>query len=117
MKNAVLALCLSLAAASLPAGAGDQDFVLVNDTGVEIHALYTSPHNAEDWEEDVLGRDTLADGEQVEISFNPKEKAALWDLRIEDDEGNAIEWEKLNLLEISTVTLHYEKGKAWVDVE
>lgn len=100
-----------------PAIAGDQDFTLVNQTGVEIHRLYTSPHSSDDWEEDVLGDDTLANGESVDITFRPKEKAAKWDLRVEDEDGNAITWENLNLLDISTVTLHYKKGKAWADVE
>ncbi|MCP5420928.1 MAG: argininosuccinate lyase [Gammaproteobacteria bacterium] len=97
--------------------AGDQDFTLINDTGVEIHRVYTSPHSTDEWEEDVLGDETLGDGESLDISFSPKEKAALWDLRVEDEDGNSIVWENLNLLEISEVTLHYKKGKAWADLE
>jgi hypothetical protein len=90
---------------------------VVNKTGVEIHALHVSPHNSDDWEEDVLGKDTLADGESLEIKFNRDEKAAMWDLRVEDKSGNHIEWENLNLLEISKVTLHYKDGKATAEVE
>jgi hypothetical protein len=94
-----------------------QDFTLVNQTGVEIHALYVSPHNVDDWEEDILGRDTLADKERLDITFKRGEKAALWDLRVEDQKGNSIEWENLNLLEISKVTLHYKDGKATAETE
>ena len=100
-----------------PGLAGDQDFTLVNETGVEIHRLYAAPHSSDNWEEDVLGEDTLPPGESVEITFSPKEDAKFWALRVEDEDGNSIEWGKLNLLEISTVTLHYEKGKAWADLE
>src|SRR2546423_4106545 len=89
-----------------------QDFTLVNETGVEIHKVYISPHDSDDWEEDILGRDTLPSGESVDIKFHRSEKAAKWDLRVEDSKGNAIEWENLNLLEISKVTLHYKDGKA-----
>ena len=96
---------------------GAQDFTLVNKTGVVINKLFVSPHNADDWEEDVLGRDTLGDGESIEIKFNRSEKAAMWDLRVEDTKGNAIEWENLNLLEISKITLHYENGKATAETE
>ena len=96
---------------------GKQDFTLHNSTGVEIHRLYISPHSANDWEEDILGRDTLPAGESVKITFSRTEKAKLWDLRIEDKEGNSIEWENLNLLEISEVTLHYKDGKAWADLK
>jgi hypothetical protein len=96
---------------------GKQDFTLVNATGVEIHALYVSPHNSDDWEEDILGRDTLPDSERVDITFKRDEKAALWDLRVEDKQGNSIEWENLNLLEISKVTLNYKDGKATAQTE
>ena len=91
---------------------GKQDFTLVNETGVEIHKVFISPHDSNDWEENILGRDTLPNGESVDIKFHRNEKAAQWDLRVEDSKGNAIEWENLNLLEISKVTLHYKDGKA-----
>jgi hypothetical protein len=96
---------------------GKQDFTLVNQTGVEIHKVYISPHDSNDWEEDILGRDTLPSGESVDIKFHRNEKAAKWDLRVEDSQGHAIEWENLNLLEISKVTLHYKDGKATAETE
>jgi hypothetical protein len=96
---------------------GKQDFTLHNQTGVEIHALYVSPHDQDDWGPDILGRDTLPSGESVDITFSPKEKAANWDLKIEDQDGNSIEWESLNLLEISEVTLHYQNGKGTAEVK
>ena len=98
---------------------GDQDFSVVNKTGVEINALYVSPGDKSDWGEDILGQDTLADGGTCNITFSPKEKSELWDLRIEDGDGNSIEWTGLNLMEISKVTLHYnaEKGEATADIK
>ena len=96
---------------------GKQDFTLVNQTGVEIHKVFISPHDSNDWEEDILGRDTLPNGESVDIKFHRNEKAANWDLRVEDSQGHALEWENLNLLEISEVTLHYKNGKAWADLK
>ena len=110
----VIALCFAAAAF---ARSGKQDFVLHNQTGVEIHELYVSPHSSDDWEEDVLGQDTLPDGESVEIHFSRRAKPKLWDLKVVDKEGNSITWENLNLLEISEVTLHYKNGKAWADLK
>ena len=102
---------------SSAAEAGAQDFTLVNETGVEIDKVYISPHDGDDWEEDILGKDTLPTGQSVDIKFNRDETAAQWDLRVEDKEGNAIEWENLNLLKISKVTLHYKDKKATAEVE
>ena len=113
---AVAALSLLLASTAL-AFQGQQDFTVVNKTGVEIHELYVSPHSAADWQEDVLGQDTLPAGEGVDIKFSPKEKAKLWDMKVVDGKGNSIEWESLNLLEISEVTLYYKDGKAWAETK
>ena len=94
------------------AAAAAQDFTLVNATGVEIDKVFISPHSSDNWEEDILGQDTLADGDKVDIKFHRAEQAKLWDLRVEDKQGHAIEWENLNLLEISKLTLNYKDGKA-----
>jgi hypothetical protein len=116
---ALVAVCAISTMMLMPAGRaqGKQDFTLVNQTGVSINELYVSPHTTNDWEEDILGQDTLANGDSVDITFSRTERAAKWDLKVVDKEGNSIEWENLNLLEISKVTLHYKNGKAWADVE
>jgi hypothetical protein len=115
---ALVAVC-ALSMMLMPAGRaqGKQDFTLVNQTGVSINELYVSPHTTNDWEEDILGQDTLANGDSVDVTFSRTERSAKWDLKVVDKEGNSIEWESLNLLEISKVTLHYKNGKAWADVE
>jgi len=89
-----------------------QDFTLVNKTDVEIYALYVTPHDSDNWGDDILGVDTLAAGKEVDITFSRKEKAEFWDLRVEDSKGNFIEWENLNLLAIDSLTLFYKNGKA-----
>jgi hypothetical protein len=85
-----------------------QDFTLVNETGVEIDKVFISPHDSDDWEEDILGKDTLPTGQSVEIKFDRDETAAKWDLKVEDKQGAAIEWTELDLLKISKLTLHYD---------
>jgi hypothetical protein len=104
----------SPAAATEGAGKG---FALVNRTGVEIHSLYITPSESKDWQEDILGRDTLPDGETTDITFSRSEKSALWDMRIEDSTGNSIEWDQLKLLELKKVTLYYKNGKATAEYE
>jgi hypothetical protein len=99
------------------ARAGKQDFVLHNETGVEIHEVYVSPVTADDCEEDVLGKETLPEGDSVKITFDDRDKHAHWDLKVVDGKGNSIEWHDLNLVEISEVTLHYKDGKAWADAK
>jgi hypothetical protein len=96
---------------------GEQDFLLVNSTGVEINALYVTPHSAKKWGEDILGADTLPDGEDLLILFPDKTKSKFWDLRIEDEDGDFIEWDNLNLLKISRVELFFKKGVPTADLQ
>src|ERR1700736_58778 len=117
MLKLVAVVAISFLVASIALAQGKQDFTLHNNTGVEIHKLHISPHDVNEWQEDILGKDTLANGESLEIHFSRKETEKLWDLRIEDKEGTSIEWESLNLLEISEITLHYSDGKATAEVK
>lgn len=91
---------------------GEQDFLLINKTGVEIYALYVTPNSAKNWGDDVLGVDTLPAGESTTIHFSPGTKATFWDLRVEDEDGNYIEWDKFNLKKISVIELYYKDGNA-----
>ena len=99
------------------AWAGDQDFSLINNTGVEIAELYISPASTEDWGEDVLTVDTLPDGNTVDIVFSPEEDADFWDIKIVDGEGASVEWPHLKLTEISTIKLYFEDGEPMASYE
>ena len=107
--GAIVAATLALAA---PAWAQDakQDFKLVNKTGYELKALYVSPSKADDWQEDVLGQDTLDDGQAVNVHFNAKVKTCQWDLKVvyNDDDSSAV-WQKIDLCSVQKITIHYDR--------
>jgi hypothetical protein len=90
----------------------EHTFIVVNKTNVVINALYVTPHSAKDWGEDILGADVLDINDDIGIVLARRESARLWDLRIEDSDGNSIEWDRLNLREIYSVSLYYKNGKA-----
>jgi hypothetical protein len=108
----VAVLCLAVGSVAF---AGDQDFTLNNKTGFEIHKLFVSPHSSDEWGEDILGRDTLDDGESVNIKFGNREKAAHWDLKIVEKSGTTYTWENLNLMEIAEVSLFFKDGKTYAE--
>jgi hypothetical protein len=93
------------------------DFTLVNFTRFNLYAIYVSPHDSTGWEENVLGRDQLFDGDFVKIRFSPEEKADIWDLRVEDENGNNAEWKNLNLREISKITLRTGENAVLAEAE
>jgi hypothetical protein len=97
--------------------AGDQDFTLVNGTGVTIVEFYCSPTTTNDWEEDVLGVDTLAPEESVHITFSREQENCSWDLKIKDEDADEIIWMEIDLCEAAVITLYYEDGKPTARIE
>lgn len=120
LSNVLAALAVILSSV-VPAAAlaADQDFTLVNRTGYTIEQVYVSPIKARDWEEDVLGRDVLDDGDSVNIRFSKREDVCRWDLKVVYDDGEEAEWSDFNLCEVSRITIHYERrsGRTWAEYD
>ena len=95
-----------------PSVQNKQDFTLHNETGQEITEVYVSPTGVDDWEEDILGTDTLPNGESVAISFS-RRKENMWDIKVVFRNGKNSVWTKLNLSQITDVTLSFKNGKPW----
>ncbi|MBM3750125.1 MAG: argininosuccinate lyase [Acidimicrobiia bacterium] len=116
LKSAVIASCLAvIALASITLQATQQrrnlDFTLVNRTGLTIMEVYLSPTSSDEWGEDVMGKDVLANREKVDIVFSSAETECNWDLKVVDEDDDSIEWTKLNLCTASEITLMYEGKK------
>ena len=109
MSKMLAAAALIGCALATPAVAGQQDFVLLNDTGYTIEEVYVSPSRAQTWEEDVLGRDVLADGTRTKIRFDRSEDSCLWDLKAVYEDGETAEWQGFNLCEVSVVAISYDE--------
>ena len=109
LLSAAVAVALAIAAPAV-ADEAKQDFRLVNKTGYELKALYVAPSKSDDWQDDVLGQDVLADGQAVNIHFSPKNKVCTYDLKVvySDDDSNAV-WEKIDLCSIDKITIKYDR--------
>lgn len=88
-----------------------QDFALINKTGYELKEIYVSPSKANDWQEDVLGKQTLGDGEKLNVHFSPKVRTCKWDLKVvySEDDTSAV-WSDINLCEVEKVTIRWDKN-------
>lgn len=88
------------------------NFELHNETGYEINEVYVSPNNSNDWEEDVLGQDTLPNHESVDIKFS-RQKQDYWDLKVVFKGGKESIWYKFDLSQITDITISFRNGKAY----
>jgi len=84
-------------AAGASADATNQNFTIRNNTGQTINELYVSAVSTDDWEEDILGRDTLPNGEAAQIAFERAEAQCQWDLRVVFENGQSLEERGVNL--------------------
>ncbi|MDD4508270.1 MAG: hypothetical protein PHN26_04970 [Eubacteriaceae bacterium] len=103
--------------ADTDAAAISLDFTLNNSTGVEIYGVYVSPVEVNQWGEDIMGQDTLADGKSVDITFDPTEETEYWDLMVTDSENNQLTYKNLDLSTISEVTLKLDNGTPTAEVK
>ncbi len=86
------------------------DFKLVNKTGYTISKIYIGPSTQEEWGDNIL-KEALADGETVDISFDPKATAAKWDIKVIYEDKDTAQWIGLKLTEISKISLFYNADK------
>jgi hypothetical protein len=108
---AVATVAASLLASQAAAQQARQDFMLVNRTGYELQEVYVSPTKADEWEEDVLGQDTLEDGARVTIRFKRSTTTCRWDLKVvyTVDDSTAV-WRNINLCAVERVTIRYNRN-------
>jgi hypothetical protein len=102
----MLALML-VVASTATAFADPRDFTLINNTSQVITEVYVSASNQTDWGEDVLGRDVLMPGENVDIAFQRFTPGdCLYDVKVITESGAEGELGQVNLCETTTVTFN-----------
>lgn len=105
----LLAVAALLTTFAVPAVAGEQDFKLVNKTGYQIDEVYVSRASSRSWGRDIMGRGALEEDAAVDITFDAPANACRWDLKVKYNDGDTAEWSNLNLCNIETVTLFWDR--------
>jgi len=113
LVTAFSAFALLVILAPLAAAQGKQDFTLYNRTGMAITSMYVSPASEDEWGDDILGIDTLANGDDTTIHFSYRERVAFWDIKLIDENGKEHMRYKFNLLDISEITVTKQRDGSW----
>lgn len=101
------AAALLVAVTASPALASDETLHLNNRTGYTISEVYIAPTTTDNWEEDILGQDSLEPNSSVDIDFSKSEDTCKWDLKAVYDDGTNAVWKNIDLCSISTITMFY----------
>jgi hypothetical protein len=88
--------------------ASDADFKLKNRTGYQIDEVYVSSHSSGDWGKDIMGKDALADGEVLNVTFAHGGSACHFDIKVKyHDDGSTAEWGNVDLCQYETISLYW----------
>jgi len=100
---------LALAALCGQAFAGDADFTLKNRTGYDLREVYISPTHKNSWGNDRLGKNLFENGNNRLFKFSDKSSCEQDLMVVFDDDGSKVVWEGVNLCELETVTIKYNR--------
>ncbi len=96
---------------TMPAMADDDDYGVINETGMVITHLYLSPTNEDEWGDDILEEDVLEDGDECGIEFHPDDEECAYDVRIVDDNEKAWVVKGVDLCAYTKVTFYTQGPK------
>ena len=110
LATAAAAACIAFAAPPV-AAQSRQDFTMVNRTGYQIDQVYVGPSSSPNWGNDVLGSQVLPTNRQVQVRFPRSSNECAYDLKIVYNDGDTTEWRRINLCQISTITLTWNQAR------
>ena len=91
----------------------DNDFYFANMSGATVTELYVSQGHENNWGPDRLGNQVLPHGSEIFIA--PRRVHCRYDFRIVWNNGAHFDVpRKINLCEVSRVTVHCNKNTCWV---
>jgi hypothetical protein len=98
------ALTAALLFASVGAEAANRKVDIVNKTGMSMKHFYASNSGTNDWEEDILGRDVLDNGETFEADIDDGTGACKFDFKGVFSNGAEVIKKNVDVCQVSTFT-------------
>lgn len=100
----ILAAAGFFAVSAFTASAANRHVDIVNETGKTLSEFYASATDTDDWEEDILGSDTLANGEVFDIDIDDGSGACKFDFKAVFTDGTSHVRRGVNVCSISKFT-------------
>jgi hypothetical protein len=94
-------------AVSGAAFASDADFKLTNKTGYQIDNVYVGASSSKSWGKDLMGKDSLDDGESVKITFPHGNNTCRFDIMVKYNDGDTAEFNRVDLCKFEVIKLYW----------
>ncbi len=104
MRALTIAAATALLVAGSAAQAADRHVDIVNNTGLQMTHFYASNSGANSWEEDILGKDTLDDGDTVTVDINDGSGACKFDFKAVFEGGASLVRTGIDVCTITSFT-------------
>ena len=89
-----------------PAFASDRHVKVVNNTSEVMTKFQASNIKHKNWEEDILGQDTLNPGSSVRVNINDGSSSCMFDLRATFEDGQTVVRNGVNVCKVGTWTIN-----------
>jgi len=103
-KSTLLATLVAGLFLASPASAADHRVDIVNKTGMALKHFYASVTSTDSWEEDILGRDILEDGESFEADINDGSGKCKYDFKAVFENGQYLIQKNIDVCTVTTYT-------------
>lgn len=101
LRNKIVISALTLPVLALTAQAalaGKSNFRVYNDSNVVVRELYVSDSRYDNWDNDILGRDVLPSGSNIQVMFGDQSsRNCLYDIRAVFEDGQVVEDYQINV--------------------
>ncbi|PWR23848.1 hypothetical protein [Zavarzinia compransoris] len=104
LRGGIVVACTAFASGT--ALAEDLAFTLKNATGVAVTEFYLSPSNVNNWEENLLGNDTLSAGDSIQVTVADGRATCVYDIKTVFKDGSNVDDRAINLCELGSYTVH-----------
>lgn len=94
----------ALVAFAAPASAANRHVDIVNSSGKVLKHFYASTVGTDSWEEDILGRDTLDNGETFDANIDDGTGACKYDFKGVFADGSSRVRNNVDVCSVSTFT-------------
>lgn len=93
-------------------------FDIENKTGTNFEKIYISEGSMEQWEDSLLPSDgKFEDGNTISVSVIDDETVDDWDIKAEDENGDFIYWQSLDLKNAKKIILKISDDKPLAEIE
>lgn len=100
-----LSACALVLVFAQSAFADPRDFLLKNQSAVDIAFVYVSPSATNDWGDDILGSDLLPSGQSTDVTFSKFDGATCqYDVKVVGNGGEEGYLYKVDLCSVDTVS-------------